>query len=123
MAYGHNTNSIYLDFAKVFDKVDHRLLLEKLKLYGLPQEVVMNGRHSYIEKIISGVPQGPRDRFRRSIVYSFLQRYETMCKKFTMRFFADDTRIMKEISYINDTAMLQQDLNNELHWSLQNNML
>ena len=30
---------------------------------------------------------------------------------------------MKEISCVNDTVMLQQDLNNVLHWSLQNNML
>ena len=70
---GHDTDAIYLDFAKAFDKVDHKLLLEKLKLYGFsqqlikwitsflkdrPQEVVINGRHSYIAKIISGVPQG-----------------------------------------------------------------
>ena len=69
----HDTEAIYLDVAKAFDKVDHKFLLEKLKLYGFPQqlikwitsllkdrpqEVVMNGRHSYIAKIISGVPQG-----------------------------------------------------------------
>ena len=46
-----------------------------------------------------------------------------MCKKPTSAFFADDTRIMKEISCVNDTAMLQQDLNDVINWSLQNNML
>ena len=30
---GHDTDAIYLDFAKAFDKVDHKLLLEKLKLW------------------------------------------------------------------------------------------
>ena len=37
---GHGTDAIYLDFAKAFDKVDHKLLLEKLKLYGLPQQLI-----------------------------------------------------------------------------------
>ena len=46
----------------------------------------------------------PRDRF---IIYPFHQRYGTM----------------KEISRVNDTATLQQDLNNVFHWSLQNNVL
>ena len=48
---------------------------------------------------------------------------ELCVKKSQVRFFADDTRIMKEISRVNDTATLQQDLNNVFHWSLQNNVL
>ena len=64
--------------------------------------------------------RSPRDRFRPSIIYPFHQR---CAKNSQLRFFADDTRIMKEISCVIDTAMLQQDLNNVLHWSLQNNML
>ena len=31
---GSDTDAIYLDFAKAFDKVDHRLLIDKLQKYG-----------------------------------------------------------------------------------------
>ena len=33
---GHERkDSLYLDYAKAFDKVNHKLLLEKLRIYGL----------------------------------------------------------------------------------------
>ena len=70
---GEDTDSIYLDYAKAFDKVDWKLLINKLKRYGFhekligwiesflsnrEQVVVLNGVHSDIAKVISGVPQG-----------------------------------------------------------------
>ena len=41
---GHDTDSIYLDFAKAFDKVNHRLLLKKVWAYGIRGKV-----YSWIE--------------------------------------------------------------------------
>ena len=70
---GEDTDSIYLDYAKAFDKVDFDLLILKLKKYGFgnklvdwiqsflsdhEQVVVLNGVHSDITKVLSGVPQG-----------------------------------------------------------------
>ena len=70
---GEDTDSIYLDYAKAFDKVDLDLLILKLKKYGFgnklvgwiqsflsdrEQVVVLNGVHSDIAKVLSGVPQG-----------------------------------------------------------------
>ena len=70
---GKDTDSIYLDYAKAFDKVDHELLLHKLQCYGIKgqllnwiksflsdrsQSVAINGKHSYKGKVMSGVPQG-----------------------------------------------------------------
>ena len=69
----NDTDSIYLDYAKAFDKVDHQLLLEKLHKYGVRgklhnwltsylsdriQTVVINGNKSNQAPVISGVPQG-----------------------------------------------------------------
>ena len=67
------TDVIYLDYAKAFDKVDHAILLHKLSLYGIKgkllqwlkqflenrqQVVVVDGKHSQPAPVISGVPQG-----------------------------------------------------------------
>ena len=82
----------------------------------------MNGRHSYeIAKIISGVTQGTV--LGPVLFILFIKDIKLCVKKLTSAFFADDNRIMKEISCVNDTAMLQHDLNDVIHWSLQNNML
>ena len=68
-----DTDSIYLDYEKAFDKVDHRILLLKLARYNLPeaiiewirsflssrgQTVVIDGHNSNPQPVISGVPQG-----------------------------------------------------------------
>ena len=37
---GVDTDAIYLDYAKAFDKVDHRLLIEKLKQYGFHPKLI-----------------------------------------------------------------------------------
>ena len=47
----------------------------------------------------------------------------TNCLKYsTASMFADDTKILKEISSVKDTEHLQEDLNNIQLWSVQNNM-
>merc|ERR1712237_229046 len=66
-------DSVYLDFAKAFDKVDHGVLLHKLRAFGIGgkvgvwlteflrnryQMVTTDGIKSKKETVISGVPQG-----------------------------------------------------------------
>ncbi|KAG0722137.1 putative RNA-directed DNA polymerase from transposon BS [Chionoecetes opilio] len=70
---GTNVDVIYLDFAKAFDKVDHGLLLHKLRglgisgnlgkwihtfLTGRTQKVSVPGHLSDPSDVVSGVPQG-----------------------------------------------------------------
>ena len=64
---------VYLDFAKAFDKVDHGVLLHKLRqvgvkgklgtwihgfLTGRTQKVFVEGAQSSSSEVTSGVPQG-----------------------------------------------------------------
>ena len=107
---GLNVDTIYLDFSKAFDKVDHRILMEKLNSIGIggklakwihsflfdrEQVVIVNGIKSTGTRVLSGVPQGSvlgpllflvmMMDIDNDIVSSFLSS------------FADDTRISKEI--------------------------
>ena len=70
---GHAVDVLYLDFAKAFDKVPHRRLLDKCRGLGVDgrvlewirvwlgnrqQRVVLNGEASEWADVLSGVPQG-----------------------------------------------------------------
>ena len=74
LSSGNNTvDMVYLDFAKAFDKVDHGVLLHKIKTLGITgklgvwlyhfltcrtQFVRLQGGVSFDSPVISGVPQG-----------------------------------------------------------------
>ena len=131
-----DTDAIYLDYAKAFDKVDHNLLLKKLKLYGFcdslvnwiesfltnrSQKVVLNGVLSQVSKIISGVPQGTV--LGPVLFILFINDMGTCVKHSKVRFFADDTRISKQISGEADVLLLQEDLDSIIAWSKRNNMV
>ena len=130
-----DTDALYLDFSKVFDKVDIRLLLEKLHRYGFNQSlvswiesflvgrtqtVVLDGIHSFVATILSGVPQGTVLGPLLFLVY--INDLELSVKHSNVGLFADDTRISKQISCANDCELLQNDLNSVIHWSTRNNM-
>ncbi len=73
MEKGLNVDTVYLDFSKAFDKVDHLIVIEKLSLLGIGgkilkwiksfllnrrQCVITNGFSSEPSHVRSGVPQG-----------------------------------------------------------------
>ena len=128
-------DSIYLDYAKAFDKVDHKLLLRKLQLYGIhpkiiewiksflsdrKQAVVVDGHLSFLALIISGVPQGTV--LGPILFLIFINDIEQCILHSIIRCFADDTRISIAIKCEHDVKLLQNDLNNVIQWSERNNM-
>lgn len=120
---------ILLDFSKAFDKVSHPKLLEKLSFYSIQgptlawikaflsdrsQVVSVNGQHSTPCKVLSGVPQG-------SVLGPtlFLLYINDIAKgiRSTVKLFADDTIIYRQINSAEDHNTLQEDLNKLMEWS------
>ena len=100
---------IYLDFAKAFDKVSHRLLLYKLAKYGIQgrllawigdflsmrrQRVVLGDTCSDWTSVDSGVPQGSvlGPTLFALFVNDLPDAIRNICK-----LFADDTKILSEL--------------------------
>ena len=127
---------IYLDFSKAFDKVDHQVLLAKLKMYGIKgkvfdwikaflmnrkQTVVVDGEKSSFQDVKSGVPQGTVLGPVFFILYIIdMIKSAKNSKALT---FADDTKLMKIIKELLCKALLEADLNGIIQWSIANNML
>ena len=130
----HDVN--YLDFAKAFDKVDHEILVHKLKQCGVRgrllswikqfltnrnQYVTINGVHSSLSLVLSGVPQG--SVLGPILFLIYINDLQGCLKGSTAGSFADDTRLSKQISCCDDVSVLQQDLNNVVKWAAENNMV
>ena len=104
---------IYLDYAKAFDKVDHEILLVKLKKLGIKgkllqwikdflsnnrfQTVLVNGKRSFLASVLSGVPQGSVLGPLLFLVY--INDLVNNIRGSKMSSFADDTKISRSIEF------------------------
>merc|ERR1712121_320307 len=126
---GKRTDTVFLDFAKAFDKVDHNILLEKVKkhciggkigrwimefLRGRKFRVVANGCMSREEAVISGVPQ---DTVLAAIVFVILISDINEDVKMCIICFAYDTRVNKKIRTNGDKELMQKDLDTVYRWA------
>ena len=131
---GKNVDAIYLDFAKAFDKVDHGLLLHKIKSQGIKgkmgrwiqnflekrtNQVLVDGKMSSCFFLKSGIPQG-------SVLgpFLFLAFISDIAEDLEGEAFVyvDDTKTVKMVETEEDVENHQKDLNRLDRWSKENNM-
>ena len=130
-----NADVVYLDFSKAFDKVDHTIVLNKIKklgitgkifqwlksfLTGRKQSVMVNGVKSKSQNVISGVPQG--SVLGPLIFLILIGDIDKEVKHSFVKSFADDTRATKLVRTNEDIALLQEDLQQIYKWTDDNNM-
>lgn len=132
---GAEVHSIYTDFSKAFDKVPHSILLEKLKTLGINepllcwldsyladriQIVKINNFLSNEIPVPSGVPQGSHigpllfNIFINDIAPCFLSS--------NFLLFADDLKMYRVISNLDDCIALQEDVHRFEAWCCENGM-
>ena len=126
---GHKqTDLIIMDFAKAFDKVPHRRLLHKLEYYGIrgsthkwinswlsgrTQQVVLDGQASDPVPVLSGVPQG--SVLGPVLFLLFINDLPDNIRS-SVRLFADDCVLYRNIHSLQDCLTLQEDLTSLGQW-------
>ena len=121
---GLDTDVIYLDFQKAFDKVSHRRLLLKVEKAGIQgpicdlikdflsnrkHRINVNGSYSSKSSVKSGIPQG--SILRPLLFIIFINDLPNSIKNHCMMF-ADDTKI-----FGNPGSSLQLDINRADEWA------
>ena len=132
---GARMDTVYLDFAKAFDKVDHNILMEKLAknkikgklgrwirefLRNRKYRVVANGEISEEQEVRSGVPQGTV--LAAILFLIMIGDIDKDIMRCIVSCFADDTRNSKKIKTVDDIKAMQDDLNKIYDWAEKNVM-
>ena len=119
---------IIMDFAKAFDKVPHRRLLYKLGYYGIrgsthkwisswlserSQKVVLDGQASDPVPVLSGVPLGS---VLGPVLFPIFINDLPDNIRSSVRLFADDCVLYRNIKSPIDCQILQDDLNSLSQW-------
>ena len=126
---GGQIDAIALDFSKAFDKVPHERLCSKLSYYGIQgktqhwirqflhnryQSVFIEGSHSHSTIVMSGVPQGTV--LAPLLFLCYINDLPSTIQS-TVRLFADDALVYRQIHSPDDCRILQEDLTSLSSWS------
>jgi hypothetical protein len=125
---------VYTDFSKAFDRLDHRILLCKLREFGLSESllqffesylgsrkqfVMCNGFRSKEITVSSGVPRG--SVLGPLFFIMFINDISVNIES-NILMYADDLKVYRKISNTHDCEMLQRDIIRIQEWCNCNNL-
>lgn len=131
---GLQTDIIYTDFSKAFDRLDHNILLQKLLNFGLSkgliqfftsylsnriQNVLYCGCSSVDVLPTSGVPQGSN---LGPLLFNIFINDIVANLTINCLLYADDLKLYSRISSQSDCEILQQNLNCIDNWCVENKL-
>ena len=136
MDNGKLTGVVFLDIRKAFDSIDHEILLEKLKFYGITgvehdwfesyltsrnQQTFVNGFLSTKKEIICGIPQGSILGLLLFLIY--INDLPNCLESTIPCLYADDTQIFTSSHDTEDIIdKLNSDLVNVMDWLTVNKL-
>lgn len=136
MENGQQIDCIYTDFSKAFDKVQHNILIFKLKQLGFNQlllswissylsnrffRVAFNCELSDRHQILSGVPQG--SHLGPLLFVIFINDVLSLLPNSCVLAYADDLKIFKTIQANVDGLLLQSDIDFFSKWCVYNGLV
>ena len=132
---GSQVDAIYTDFSKAFDRVNHDLLVAKLRAIGFTEQSVrwfqsmLTGRTQKVRignfesgsiVVTSGVPQGGHCA---PILFNlFLCDIGNYIENCDYLLYADDLKLFKIVDHIGDSESLQESLKSFAGWSQLNGL-
>lgn len=126
---GLQTDVIYTDFSKAFDKVNHNLLLTKLSHMGFTdsflkwlrsyltnrtQQVKFRNVLSRNILVTSGVPQG--SHLGPVLFTLFINDLPTIINNAMVLMYADDVKLSLTLNNLSDEQLLQSDIDSLFRW-------
>ena len=132
---GSQVDTVYTDFRKAFDSVDHGILHLKLAAIGIngsllawivsylegrEQVIKMQERYSYPISVTSGVPQG--SHLGPLLFLLFINDLREVFQHSRFLMYADNLKIFRTISGASDVNLLQSDLTRFEQWCCVNRM-
>lgn len=133
MMGGGQVDTLYMDLAKAFDKINHKILLRKLSTFPIhpcliqllssylsdrKQQVCIYGEKSETITPLSSVPQGS---ILSPLLFAHFMNLPPLIKS-NILLFADDLKIFAKIETLEDARILQGDINTIIDWCLRNKL-